>query len=106
MGKAWGMLGKNAKTHYNNLGEKQRRSGKGAFENEINRIKSFKKSTEDYSVNYEQAHGDKVLINLIGGEEIFVETINEDGQYKIKDANTIKSLISAIAVEIEEDKGY
>jgi hypothetical protein len=35
MSKAWGLLSKETQAYYNDLGEKQRRSGKGAFEAEV-----------------------------------------------------------------------
>ena len=45
MSKAWNLIGTEAQNYYNVLGEKQRRSGKGALENEIKKIKRFRNVT-------------------------------------------------------------
>lgn len=105
MSKAWSLLGKNAQTYYNQLGEKQRRSGKGAFENEIKRIVIFRNSKYDYSIQSNE--GNKKIMKLIinGGNEFMVEISNEDGEFKIKDEVSVMNIINVIAKE-QKPKDY
>jgi hypothetical protein len=51
MTKAWTILGPDAQSYYNSLGEKMRKSGKGALENELNKITRFRSVKKDYGSN-------------------------------------------------------
>ncbi|RPI15838.1 MAG: hypothetical protein EHM58_13120 [Ignavibacteriae bacterium] len=106
MSKAWGLLGKDAQAFYNELGERQRRSGKGALENEVKKIKSFRSAAKDYSVRHDKGNDDNVKIVFYGGNEFIITTMNEDGDYKIKDANSVKTLMTIIAAEMDKGNGY
>lgn len=101
MGKAWGLLGKDAQSFYNQLGEKQRRSGKGAFENEINRIKSFRNEKHDYSIHTDNDTQDGMKLVVNGGNEFMIRISSEDGEYKIKDELSVKSILDVITSELK-----
>lgn len=51
MTKAWNILSPELQSHYNSLGEKMRKSGRGALENEIARITKFRTVKKDYVLN-------------------------------------------------------
>jgi hypothetical protein len=104
MGKAWALLGKEAQDYYNSLGQKQRRSGKGALENEIKRIKKFRAVKTDYTV-VKDSVGVNTVIIITTGERFRIETINEDGNYKVRDGNSVRSLLKGITAELGEE-GY
>jgi hypothetical protein len=106
MAKAWSLLGAEAQGFYNSLGEKQRRSGKGALENEINRIKIFKSVKKQYKVAKDKGNPELVKIVIIGGPEFQVQTMSEDGGYRIKDGNSVRNLLTGITAELNEGKGY
>jgi hypothetical protein len=106
MTKAWGLLGPDAQAYYNNMGEKQRRSGKGAMENEINKIKSFRSAKKDYKIQGDKNNTDVVKIVTIAGPEHIVETVNENGDYKIKDWPSVKNILDCITAEENNNKGY
>ncbi len=101
MSNAWGLLGRDAQTYYNQLGEKQRRSGKGAFENEINKIKSFRSAKYDYSIHTDalSPNGMKLVVN--GGNEFKVAVSDEEGDYKIKDESSVRNILSVITKEFK-----
>jgi hypothetical protein len=101
MSKAWGLLGKDAQTYYNQLGEIQRRSGKGAFENEINRIKTFRNARYDYSIRKDKDTQDDMKLMVSGGKEFKIQISNEDGEFKIKDESSIKNILDVITGELK-----
>lgn len=105
MNKAWNLLGSDAQVFYNNLGEKQRRSGKGALENEIKRIKRFRNVKKDYKIVKVQENPMLIKIQLLGGMEFFIQTVDEEGAYKLKDGNAVRNLLTAISAETERE-GY
>lgn len=106
MSKAWNLLGANAQAFYNDLGEKQRRSGKGALENEVNRIKVFRSVKKHYRISKDKEKPDMIKIIIYGGQEFQVETINDNGNYRIKDGNSVRNLLTGITAELNEGKGY
>jgi hypothetical protein len=84
MSKAWGLLGKDAQSYYNTLGERQRRSGKGAFENEIDKIKTFRNLRREFRVNI----------------------LNDDGDYKIKDEQSVRNILDVITAELKPKESF
>ncbi len=106
MTKAWSSLSREIQAYYNDLGEKQRRSGKGAFENEINKIKSFRSAKFDYKIQTDKDNSDIIKVVTIAGPEHRVETINENGGYKIKDEQSLKNLLDAITAQYDNTKTY
>jgi len=107
MSKAWGLLGKDAQSYYNQLGERQRRSGKGAFENEINRIKTFRNARHDYSIRTDKDSQDGMKLVVSGGKEFKIQISNEDGEFKIKDESSVKNILVVITGELKtEEKTY
>lgn len=106
MGKSWGLLSKEAQAYYNDLGEKQRRSGKGALEAEVKKIKSFRSASKDYSIRHDKENGEIVKLVFYGGNEFKIQTVNEDGDYKIKDANSVRTLLDIITAEKSNNNSY
>ena len=106
MGKLWGMLGPEAQAFYNDLGEKQRRSGRGALEREINNIKSFKSLKGDYKLKEDKDNPGTVKVIIIGGAEFPVATINDSGGYKIKDGQSVRNLLTGITLEKNQKEDY
>jgi hypothetical protein len=105
MSKAWGLMGSDAQKYYNGLGEKQRRSGKGAFEREVNEIKSFFNADKDYTFQIDKENSTIVKLVLTGGKEFDIETI-DDGGYKIKNEIAVKKILNVIAEKIEKEEYY
>jgi hypothetical protein len=106
MSKAWGLLGPEAQGYYNDLGEKQRRSGKGAFENEVNKIKTFRSIRKDYKLQADKENPNIVRLITFAGPEHLIETVDDNGDYKIKDAQSLKNLFDGISGEMNNTKGY
>jgi hypothetical protein len=106
MGKAWGLLSKEAQSYYNDLGEKTRRSGRGALEAELKKIKSFRSVSKDFSIRHDKENGDVVKLVFYGGNEFKIQTVNEDGDYKIKDVNSLRTLLEVITAEKSNENGY
>ena len=106
MSKAWGLLGPEAQGYYNNLGEKQRRSGKGALENEVNKIKTFRSIRKDYKLQADKENPNIVKLVTFAGPEHLIETVNDNGDYKIKDGQSLKNLFDGISGEMNNTKGY
>jgi len=106
MGRAWDILSPSAQAYYNGLGEKMRKSGKGALENEIARIVKFRTVKKDYSVEVDSSDKQSVKIIIIGGPVHIVETENVDGNYKIKNEASVKSLLEGISGEVKKNEGY
>lgn len=106
MTKAWNVLGPDAQSYYNSLGEKMRKSGKGALENEISKIAKFRSVKRDYRIELDTANHDMVMIVTIGGPAHLVETINIGGDYKIKNETSLKNLLDGITAEVSKKDGY
>jgi hypothetical protein len=106
MTRAWNTLGPEAQSSYNSLGEKMRKSGKGALENEISRITKFRSVKKDYRIVTDSSDANLVKIVTIGGPEHPVETINENGSFKIKDINSVRNLLNGISAEVVKNKEY
>lgn len=107
MDRAWNHLSSEAQNYYNELGEKQRRSGKDALENDIKKIKRFRSVKKDYKIVKDKSNPELIKIMLVlGGQEFDVETVNEGGSYKIKDANSVKNLLNGITAETERAENY
>lgn len=106
MSKAWDYLGKDAQAYYNDLGDKMRKSGKGAFENEINRIKSFRNARSDYSIRSDKENVNNMHIVTSGGMDFIVETEEIDNSFKIKNYNSVKSVLLSISGEVDKSAPY
>lgn len=106
MTKAWNILSPEAQAYYNLMGEKMRKSGKGALENEIARITKFRSVKRDYRIVLDTANTDVVNLVIIGGPTHSVTTINIDGDYKIKDEVSMRNLLSGITAETGKIEGY
>lgn len=105
MGKAWGLLGKNAQSYYNTLGERQRRSGKGAFENEIDKIKTFRNLRKEYGIHEDKGVQDTIKMIVYGGKEFRVNILNDGGDYKIKDEQSVRNILDVITAELKPKEG-
>ena len=106
MRKAWSLLGKDAQSYYNNLGERQRRSGKGAFENEIDKIKTFRNARSDYSIHEDAGVRDTIKLIVMGGNEFRISIINDDGDFKIKDQQSVRNVLDVIAGELKQNEHF
>ncbi len=106
MTKAWNILSPDLQTYYNGLGEKMRKSGKGALENEIARITKFRSVKKDYTLKVDSTNSTTINIVTIGGPTHKVETVDVGGDYKIKDEASMKNLLDAITAEETKEKGY
>jgi hypothetical protein len=106
MNKAWDYLGSDAQAFYNDLGDKMRKSGKGAFENEINRIKSFRNARSDYSIRSDKENPNNMHLITAGGIDLLVETVEVNGNFKIKNSASVKSVLSSIAGEVDKSAPY
>jgi len=106
MTRAWNNLSPELQGYYNSQGEKMRKSGKGALENEIARITKFRTVKKDYTIQIDGANGS--VINLVNnsGTVQKVETVAIDGDYKIKDLNSLKNLLDGITAEAKSKDGY
>lgn len=106
MTKAWNTLGPEAQAYYNDLGEKMRKSGRGALENEIARITKFRSVKQDYKLVVDSTNSDIVNLVTIGGPTHPIKTINIEEDYKIKDESSLKNLLAGITAEKRKDEGY
>jgi hypothetical protein len=106
MTKAWNVLSPDLQKYYNSLGEKMRKSGRGALENEIARIKKFRSVKKDYRIQIDSTSSNTVDLVTIGGPTHKVETIDVEGDYKIKDEVSLRNLLSAITEEQSKPEGY
>lgn len=106
MNKAWENLGTVAQSSYNDLGEKMRKSGKGAFENEINRIKTFRNAQRDYSIRNDKETPGNVRLVTSGGMEFVIEMEEIDNVYKIKNLNSVRSILNVITSEVNNQIPY
>jgi hypothetical protein len=106
MGEAWDLLGKDAQSYYNRQGEIQRRSGKGALENEIDRIKTFRSSAKDYFIKKDDENLNTILLITSAENEFKVETELNDGDVKIKDASSVQNVLNVISGTMKFEKIY
>lgn len=106
MTKAWNILSPELQAYYNGLGEKMRKSGRGALENEIARITKFRTVKKDYTINVDAANGSIINLVTLGGPTHKVETVDVGGDFKIKDEASMKNLLDAITAESTKEKGY
>ncbi len=106
MTKAWNILSPELQTYYNGLGEKMRKSGKGALENEIARITKFRSVKKDYRLEKDSTNENIVKLVTIGGPTHLVETVSIDGDFKIKDEKSIRNLLDGITAEAKTNDGY
>ena len=106
MTKAWNILSPDLQAHYNNLGEKMRKSGRGALENEIAKITKFRSVKKDYRIQVDSTVNTNVNLVTIGGPTHMIETIQIDGDYKIKDEKSIRNLLNVITAEEKKKDGY
>jgi len=106
MTKAWNILSPELQAYYNGLGEKMRKSGRGALENEIARITKFRTVKKDYTINVDGANGSIINLVTVGGPTHKVETMDVGGDFKIKDEASMKNLLDAITAESTKEKGY
>jgi hypothetical protein len=83
-----------------------RKSGKGALENEINRISKFRSVKKDYRIETDSANANIVKIVTIGGPVHIIETINVDGNFKIKDETSLKHLLDGITAQLNTKETY
>lgn len=104
--KSWECLSSEAKTFYNDLGEKMRKSGKGALENEINKIKTFRNAQKDYSIRKDKNSENILHLYTSGGLEFVIEMIDEDGAYKIKNGNSVRAILNVISGDIVNQNPY
>ncbi len=106
MSKAWDYLGKDAQAFYNDLGDKMRKSGKGAFENEVNKIKSFRNARTDYSIKIDKENSNNVHLISSGSIDNLVETEEVDNSFRIKNAASVKAILNVIAGEVDKSTPY
>jgi len=99
MTKAWGTLGPEALAYYNEIGEKNRKSGKGILEHDVSEIKKFRPKGNDYIVINDSVNNNLVKIILNDGKEFGIITIEYEGEYKIKDYSSVKNILTVIALE-------
>jgi hypothetical protein len=106
MTKAWNILSPELQTYYNGQGEKMRKSGRGALENEIAKITKFRSAKTDYRIKIDSSSSNVVNIITIGGPTHRIETVDIEGDFKIKDEASLKNLLNAITAESTKEKGY
>lgn len=106
MTRAWDILSPDAQSYYNGQGEKMRKSGKGALENEIAKIVKFKTVKKEYTVERDSVNNLFVKIVTVGGPTHLIETENIDGNYKIKNETSVKNLLEGISAEVKKNEGY
>ena len=106
MSKSWSLLGPEAVAYYNSIGEKNRKSGKGIFEHDIKEIKRFKADNGTYKIIPDLNDKSLVRVETETGQVLDVNIIEYDGEYKIKDSNSVQNLIKAIAAEVKEEEYY
>lgn len=106
MSKSWGLLGNDAQAYYNSLGEKQRRSGKGAFENEIDKIITFRSAKTDYSIHEDKGVQDTIKLIVFGGKEFNINIEEKDGNYRIKDSQSVRNVLNVISGELKQNEHF
>jgi hypothetical protein len=106
MTRAWSMLGPEAQNFYNSQGEKMRKSGKGALENEISKIEQFRSVKKEYSIEVDKSNPNIINIVSLGGPVHSAETVLIDGSYKIKNEISVKNILEGITARIKKTDGY
>lgn len=106
MTKAWNVLSPELQAYYNGQGEKMRKSGRGALENEIARITKFRTVKKDYRIQVDSANNTSINIVTIGGPVHKIETVQIDGDYKIRNESSLKNLMDGITAEVNKKEGY
>lgn len=106
MTKAWNSLGLEARDYYNDLGIKNRKSGKGILEHDISEIKRFRKINNEYRIINESPENYKITLITLKNDSLKIETILENGSYKIKDAVSVRNIIRGIADELIKKEYY
>jgi hypothetical protein len=62
--------------------------------------------SKDFSIRHDKENGDMVKLVFYGGNEFKIQTVNEDGDYKVKDPNSVKTLLDVITAEKSNEKTY
>lgn len=106
MTKAWNILSPELQSHYNSLGEKMRKSGRGALENEIARITKFRTVKKDYVIKQDSLNYTVINIVTLGGPVHKIETVDVGGDFKIKNEKSLKNLLDGISAERKEKDAY
>lgn len=106
MNKAWNILSPELQAYYNRQGEKMRKSGRGALENEIARITKFRTVKKDYTIHLDKSDNSTVNIVTAGGQTHAIETVQIDTDYKIKNTASLKNLLDGISAEVNNKEGY
>ena len=106
MTNAWELLSPEAQKYYNEIGEKNRKSGKGILEHDISEIKSFRRLRTDYNIETDSANSSLVKIKTRAGLVYEILTTDIDGDYRLKDGNAVRNLINGIAVDIIKKEYY
>ncbi len=106
MTKAWNILSPELQAYYNGQGEKMRKSGRGALENEIAKITKFRIVKKDYRLEKDSTDNSVINIITIGGPVHRIETVQVEGDYKIKNSASLKNLLDGISAEVNNKEGY
>jgi len=106
MNKAWEVLSPEAQQYYNDIGDKNRKSGKGILEHDISEIKSFRRIRTDYKLETDSTDKSLIRIKTYGGLFFNVQTADINGDFKLKDGIAVKNLIKGIAVDIIKKEYY
>jgi hypothetical protein len=106
MTKAWNILSPELQAYYNGQGEKMRKSGRGALENEIAAITKFRNVKKDYVIVVDSVDSETINIETILGPVHKVKTINFEGDFKIKDEISLRNLLAGISAETKPKDGY
>ncbi len=106
MTRAWNVLSPELQAYYNGLGEKMRKSGRGALENEIARIQKFRSVKKDYAIQLDSTDQKTVNLITLGGPVHRIETVDIDGDFKIKNEVSLRNLLSGITEIQNKPEGY
>ncbi len=106
MNKAWNILSPELQAYYNRQGEKMRKSGRGALENEIARITKFRTVKKDYTIHQDGSDNSIVNIVTVGGPTHIIETVQIESDYKIKNTTSLRNLLDGISAEVNNKEGY
>ena len=106
MTKAWNILSPELQAYYNGQGEKMRKSGRGALENEIAKITKYRTVKKDYTIHPDKSNNTIINIVTVGGPVHPVETIQVEGGSKTKNSAPLKTLLTGISAEVNNKDGY
>jgi hypothetical protein len=104
--KAWNTLSPYAQQYYNQIGERNRKSGKGILEHDISEIKSFRNIKRDYKIEVDTLNPSTIRIKTYGGLVFNIQTTEIDGEYKLSDGIAVRNLINGIAVDLIKKEYY